>query len=828
MSKEELYIYTSEGRMKLDLQTPSEITLEFVNNMFNDISKITPSHSYTFKIPRTINNSLVLKSLEDVRHISDFTKNKYEAEYIKDGVSLFDNCNIYISSFEDDYYLAALTWDVNTGLKSLSENDFNLRNLKGVMYTSSADYDYEQDDISSRASVVSDFSTYENYNCKANLQFPIYSAGYNYFPDGYEFRVANPNTSFQGAGGSEITSFLSTETAPRKQIHSDNSEDVNIRVALHPRAVMPLPYLIGKIEDATGVNFHFGDGIIDKLCVPLVSAKLSDAAKHECYVYARISDSYRDGELMVQSQYLNFVNNPNFGVLQLTNVSTLPTYSPEYSSNANREILIPVVHNPQDFVVSSRPPSSSGQGGNGTSAFERGYSTKLELEGSIRVDFMKDYIEINRINKCPKIKVMCVYGSDVVAEHSLDKSLCIAEIDGYYDTGSYHTGDSKQVVTAVFCFNPDDGYETIVTNRRYGAFIYFKLDCEGSDFELKHATHITGDVKIYDLLDEYTCTIGNVFQNLPDISCMDLLKSVFYALGGFPRIDEQEGITLITYKDVIRKIQNYDISDWSNKVLLKDDALTTKKDFTFSSQDVGTLAQNNYYLMKNDELDDFGVPKPDKRLEDLYKHSFCNVPIEASTLPKTSTIFTSVFHGAFSRHANAPHFDTGNGTRHYSIKKKNYVEIVESEPVLGVIGKATAKRYYWNSSSNTKEYIDDIDLAEMKVWQFPENAIYDEDYALLYHVFGNPCIVEEEMILSAYDLKTLDITTPVHIAKYNSDFIIKKIETKQDDVCIVQLMRIPPQVYDIELSEKDSSFGSNPSEYTPEADSGITTETLTN
>ena len=81
MNKEELYIITENGREQLDLPSPSDITLKWVSNLFNDISKLTCSYSYTFKIPTTTKNRRILNLADDIRHESGMVRKAVRAEF---------------------------------------------------------------------------------------------------------------------------------------------------------------------------------------------------------------------------------------------------------------------------------------------------------------------------------------------------------------------------------------------------------------------------------------------------------------------------------------------------------------------------------------------------------------------------------------------------------------------------------------------------------------------------------------------------------------------------------------------------------------------------
>ena len=95
MIKEELYIIKDGEKYNLDLPTPSGITLKWVSNLFSDISKLTCSYSYTFKLPMTANNRRVLNIADDIRHSSVFARISVDAEFYINGVCLCPNANLH-------------------------------------------------------------------------------------------------------------------------------------------------------------------------------------------------------------------------------------------------------------------------------------------------------------------------------------------------------------------------------------------------------------------------------------------------------------------------------------------------------------------------------------------------------------------------------------------------------------------------------------------------------------------------------------------------------------------------------------------------------------
>ncbi len=125
---EELYIIDKGVRLRVDLSTPSGITLNFKSNIFGDLSKITCSYSYTFKLPLTANNRRVFDNADDIRATSDKIRKRLKAVYIQNGIPLFDNANLYIDSTET-HFNAVMTWGVIDGFQALKDEDISIREL---------------------------------------------------------------------------------------------------------------------------------------------------------------------------------------------------------------------------------------------------------------------------------------------------------------------------------------------------------------------------------------------------------------------------------------------------------------------------------------------------------------------------------------------------------------------------------------------------------------------------------------------------------------------------------------------------------------------------
>ena len=88
--KEELYIVVSGERRSVELNSPSDITLDYVSKLYSDISKYESSYSYTFNIPITEHNRAVFGMADDIRSVSSLINKTFDAEFYVNGIKMFD------------------------------------------------------------------------------------------------------------------------------------------------------------------------------------------------------------------------------------------------------------------------------------------------------------------------------------------------------------------------------------------------------------------------------------------------------------------------------------------------------------------------------------------------------------------------------------------------------------------------------------------------------------------------------------------------------------------------------------------------------------------
>ena len=113
----------------MDLAPDTDVTLEFLSNMLSDPGKISLSHSYTIKLPRTTRNAKILDVPEIPGHVSQHTRRFLPARFIQNGVDLIGPTQAYILQTTPEAYEVALVWNTLEALQVLSENDATINEL---------------------------------------------------------------------------------------------------------------------------------------------------------------------------------------------------------------------------------------------------------------------------------------------------------------------------------------------------------------------------------------------------------------------------------------------------------------------------------------------------------------------------------------------------------------------------------------------------------------------------------------------------------------------------------------------------------------------------
>ena len=116
----------------VDIAPDIDITLEYVSNILGDVGKISLSHSYTVKLPKTLRNAMVLDDPGNLGHESGATRRFLSARYYKNGIDLIGEAQAYILKVTPESYELALVWNTLDALQALSQSDATLNDLQDL------------------------------------------------------------------------------------------------------------------------------------------------------------------------------------------------------------------------------------------------------------------------------------------------------------------------------------------------------------------------------------------------------------------------------------------------------------------------------------------------------------------------------------------------------------------------------------------------------------------------------------------------------------------------------------------------------------------------
>lgn len=719
---EELYVFVGNKKYSLDLNVPSGIILKYVSNLFNDITKITSSHSYTFKLPKTANNIRVLDLADDIRHNSSMTRKKLAATFIQNGIPLFRAGNLYIDSV-GDCFQAVFTWGVVKGLEELKDNDISLNELPeiGTAY-------YLRHGIGP----VKTYSELDNNLFSNNLDviYPFYYAGI--VPEQpYGFR--HP--------------WLTIEMND-EYLNLFQKNGHNMYCGL---PVVPIYKIVALINQHYGVNFKLGEvfshtdwndlegtyesngcpDILNRGVVPLVKWGQSNELLESVSPRVRFSTNartYFNVNLVVLWRQFNQASSGNY----FTSVAN------DYPASDGATLYVGV--KPTSALVGK----------------------DLELDGIVVVTYDAPIYE-------PQLKV-----------YTLDdnyQALEVASLDGVDCT----SGTNYQYR---FDFRADYGNSRLnVTgeNVKFDKTIFIGIP-NGTPTKMSAAE--IRFIPSFKPESIYSPIPISITQNLPDVSCLTFIKSLYYMIGAFPSTDNDGNIIALYYKQIKENIEHGKIYNWSRKSV-NPEAYPVNVKF-----DIGGFAQNNYFLMKNDILGEY------KKERDFYERGKGCIKVDNTILEYSKTIFQIPFYGKYLEDLQYYYINTGETVKMWE-KDGNDVSAVESKPAIGLIyGRK------WYDYKHEMKYDDEGKLIynrsesgdyvlSMEIWDGFKNILKNESYNYLQSILKQPIVIKETLLLNEFDLRDLDYTVPIYLEKYNSYFAIITLERNSKGICNAELIKLP-------------------------------------
>lgn len=697
---EELYIIDNGKRLRVDLSIPSGITLNFKSNIFGDLSKITCSYTYTFKLPLTANNRRVLDNADDVRCISNKIRRRLRAEYLQDGIPLFTNANLYIES-TDTCFNAVMTWGVISGFQTLKDDDISIRKLpleaKPIFGPCNAKID--------------------EYSNTANYVQPLYNAGLTYI--------------------------------------SDNGwKDQYNTYSVFPLPAIPVYRLVQLINTKYGTKFKLGSEysygdmtenhkIISLGVIPCVNVDQEPEGETEKSVLETNIGCYMKG--------------PYAGIEHILTGAT--------NDAAPTDSRFSLVKDGNGFTIGIKVTSDA--------------ALSFEVDGCIYAKFTH---EPNQYK-----------GQGRVDMGAPDTTGITPKLTFYYTTN----GTSAASITSidgrfswddnwcwVFDFSKERGRDRLSINVPPNATVFCAIEAEANALQLKSST-IYKLIRFYEKVDPNNiqwnkpeASAGaiqmDLMSNLPDISCMTLMKALFFMLGAFPSINSAGEIIPVYYTVLRDNIIAGNAVDWSKKMTTEYSALPAKMSYSISG-----FGQRNFYMMKNDNADGEGGEDE----TDVYAPGKGIIYVGNEVIDRNKTIIQLPFYAPYIKNKKSPFLATGN-TMKFWYHENDEVKTKEAKPCFGMITPLVQT----SSGAPTG-----VQWMSMEIWNDFVNINSDPSYSYLSRIMENPIIITENLRLNEHDLRNLDYNMPVYLSKYGSFFAVVSITRDSKGISKCELLKLPEE-----------------------------------
>lgn len=740
--KEDLFVLTPNGYERVDLNEPSGIQLNYKSNLFGDLSKIECSHTYTFKLPMTINNRRIFDFAEDIRHQSSMIRRRLTASYFQNGVNLFQNANLYVDSVGTSYN-AVMTWDVIGGMNSLKENDISLRELPNnndETFFGSVEMTTEGESFSNTELVL----------------HPLYNCGLPYF----KWKMPYYDTS-QGRSPSRYTSF-----------------------SAYPMPVVPVYKILQIINDHFGTKFKLGSSIgigdaknfdgkravVEKGVLPLVSTELNyeERYKRRCYL-SGMTFTYVNSTIKEENElHINDVISFNQIVC-----GTPADYLEIGKLRLSKHDVAGTVYD----KVGLQPKVKN---------------MSVEIDGCLVVAFT-DFLQ-GRTNSSDETPALTIYQRQQVwkdngpgyrsSTHLYYEWVELDSIEGE------SIGSSNGYTLYEFNFSLENGGNRLSCEnlKERGGSLLFVFS-----HRIRHIVSIQKDIEVF-LKNSNNCISSHsmdVISNLPDIGCLNFVKSLFYMMGAFPFVNSSQEIIPRFYVELQDNLNSGNVLDWSDK--LPGAASDMPSEIKFATSD---FAQSNYYLMKSDNMD--SEYDPENIDDDVYAPALGCMTVENSTLEKSKTVIQLPFFAPYILNRKLPSYETGDTIKCWTLADDapsnerntvyNRLEFCNPEPSLGIITDRDIAQ-----ELNTGETIVKGQVMTMEIWNGFGSIQSNESYNYLQKIIRKPFVIKEYLLLNEFDLIDLDYSRPVYLDKYNSYFAIVSILRDGNGKCKCELLKIPKE-----------------------------------
>lgn len=244
-----------------------------------------------------------------------------------------------------------------------------------------------------------------------------------------------------------------------------------------------------------------------------------------------------------------------------------------------------------------------------------------------------------------------------------------------------------------------------------------------------------------------------VTENLPEISCLTFMKSLFYMIGVFPVTTSDGSVKPAYFNDLRDNLAMRHYVDWSGKMNGSISRPAENIKFAF-----GGLGQRSFFLMKNESLDKDG--------EEGYLSNKSHLVTENGMLDKNKTIIQLPFYGASTA--------VGRTINAYKVEDKE-IEWQDPKPAVGMIKEAESANWLRPLGASAIP-IGGKKVLGMGIFQFPLDLVTDETFSYLQSIARRPYVVTESFRLSEFDIRDLDYSVPVYLTKYNSFFAVVSVQ----------------------------------------------------
>lgn len=821
MIKEELYIIKDGEKYNLDLPTPSGITLKWVSNLFSDISKLTCSYSYTFKLPMTAKNRRVLDIADDIRHSSAFARISVDAEFYINGVCLCPNANLHVSEIGASSFSCVMTWRVLKAFEKMKSDSIKLNELPSI-----GTFVWKTGDDS----LIYGLPTHNQKNTE-NILYPNYDAGIPYtngvppkpvVPIYRLIQLINNHYGVKFALGRELTDSMGL--LPKANFNNKRYYGKCVYDDYITYGVLPI----------TGIGVS--SGTQNKFTVSNLEGKplWDDCVNVGSRVYVAnytkwkvtstnqgAQDSYhdivktKDKDLSSWKKYSNlmtvlfngnkYIQNVGYSINRTTTEENELT-SKHIGSRGHGEGSYPAHYYThwELYACTGELKESFAikKDLKGSGLFRCGIDGVLRGEAEVRVSKedikagkaeLKDYwwIYILRFKQGAEDKEADI---DTYSDESDDwmglRSISREETDTEYiykfDFGAKYEVRKLSIDAADdeefgLCFWSGSLAEGWVTKDANNNVVATGIKYSNTaTFSYLRILSITPTVQFDGLPAEM-----DIVENLPDISCFDFIKNLFYLNGALPRV-EKDGttITAMYYNQLRDRVVNGDCLDWSNKILSgsSENPTSTK---TYNSN----FGCENYFLMAETEKDKTEEEKL-KELE-LYGAGYGQLSIDDKRLDDEKTVFTSCFYPGLRTDLAYPNVLTGR-----TIKVWNGEKQVQSEvnPIFGFVNyRALDSTFEDVSNASSRPMLNayGVEFKHIRMNTFEPFADMDEFYGYLKSILADYAIIKEKFILNEFDLMNFDESIPVYLQKYNCCFAVSTIQRDKKGISTVELIKLP-------------------------------------